>query len=160
MKKIVADASPLISLARIHQIDLLRKLFDQVIIPPVVGEELKLSDKPGGLLFQTATWLIEEDLESDEVLKQISTNLSDGERHAIALSHQLGYELLIDELSGRKEAEKTGVVVKGTIGLLLKAKDEGLIEAVKPMIENLIRQGFWVSTRFYEQALEKAGEEG
>lgn len=65
MKTIVSDASPLIALARINRTELLSKLFDQVIVPPVVGQEVKRPDQPGGFLCQSASWLVEEPLASE-----------------------------------------------------------------------------------------------
>lgn len=158
MSTIVSDASPLIALSRINQLELISQLFEQVFIPPAVMQEIVHPEKPGGISFESLPWLIERELENLELLESIDMNLHPGERAAIALAHQLDNDLLMDEALGRKEANKLGVQVKGTIGLLLKAKDESLIPQIKPLVENLIRTGFWISTKFYEEALQRANE--
>jgi len=68
--------------------------------------------------------------------------------------------LLLDERAARRVAEALGLSVVGTLGVLLAAKRRGLVAEVRPLIDELVRQGFWVAPRLVKQVLLAAGEEG
>lgn len=85
--------------------------------------------------------------------------LDPGEASAIALALDLENVLLIiDDLKGRKEAERLGFTFTGTLGVLFKAKKEGLIKELKPYIENLKVVGFRISPNIEEEILKRSKE--
>lgn len=87
-------------------------------------------------------------------------NLDLGEAEAIALALELkADELLIDERLGRREAVRLGLSITGVLGVLLIAKNRGLIAKVKPIMESLISQAnFRISHQLYEEVLQTANE--
>ncbi|GBF55274.1 hypothetical protein N0824_03151 [Microcystis sp. 0824] len=87
-------------------------------------------------------------------------NLDIGEAEAIALALELkADELLIDERLGRREAVRLGLSITGVLGVLLIAKNRGLIAKVKPIMESLISQAnFRISHQLYEEVLQTANE--
>jgi hypothetical protein len=90
----------------------------------------------------------------------LQTKLDAGEAEAIALASELGASLLLmDESDGRNEARSLGLTVTGTLGVLLRAKQTGVLAALKPVLDTLIQQHcFRLGRALYEQALRQAGE--
>jgi hypothetical protein len=151
MAQVVADTSPLIALQQIGRLDLLRALFGSVLIPSAVAAEALSVDRP--------EWLIERPLTKPLPLDVTSADLEPGESEAIALALELSADrVLIDEMPARKVAERLGLPLVGTLGILLLAKRSGVIEAVREPVDALRRTGFHMSTRLYEYLLREAGE--
>jgi predicted nucleic acid-binding protein len=156
---VVSDTSPVIALIRINQIQLLPTLFHEVVIPSAVREELSLArfTEEELIIYKSCNWLIEKTV-SDTVI--LNADLDKGEAEAIVLAKQLHADfLLIDETAGRKVAMNEGVRIIGVIGLLLVAKEKGLITEVKILIDALIaKSDFWISEKLYKNVLLQAGE--
>jgi predicted nucleic acid-binding protein len=133
---IVADTSPLISLALIGQLDLLDELFTGLFIPEAVWKELdNLADVfllPQVRRFKLNVRTLTKPL-------AISSNLGKGEREAIQLFDEINAdEMLIDDGDGRQFAESRGILCTGTIGVLGEAKDLGLIPSLRPLFAELL----------------------
>lgn len=157
---IVADAGPLIGLARISQLELLRALYEMVAVPPQVQEELQLSaDRPGSRALRAAAdagWLVIEDLDRPMAL---AAELDAGEAAAILLAEQLGSaRLLMDERRGRGVARRRGLPVVGTGGVLVAAKQRGDIVSVRAELDALAEVGYRLAPTLRERLLELAGE--
>lgn len=151
MSSVVSDASPLIALHEIGQLDLLRTLFGTVSIPPAVARESLSVAKP--------TWIVEQPLVRPRVSLVERAGLGAGEREAISLALEIGAgRLIIDELAGRAVAQHLGLPLVGTLGILLAAKRRALIPEIRGPIDILRRGGFRVANDLYEDLLRKAGE--
>jgi len=123
---IVADASPLIGLARLDLLSILRRLYQTVLIPPRVLSELSVaSDRPGARRLETALaegWLRSTPLARAAELTALRDLLDAGEAEAILLAEErAGSVLLIDDRRGRMVARARGIPVVGTGGVLLLA---------------------------------------
>ena len=158
---IVADASPLIGLARIGRLELLRSLFDATILPPTVYAEcVRAPDKPGATAIAKAVddgWLVVREL-SKPVVSGLSIGLGRGESDAIALAVELGCLILLDDKLGRGAARAAGLSVIGTGGLLLAAKARSLVPSVSPLLDQLHAVGYHLSDELVAKILELAGE--
>ena len=135
MTPFVADTGPLIALARAEQLDLLRRLYRRVVIPPAVRDELAIgTDRPGARHLEnalSANWLAVESVASHRAIAELRRILDPGEAEAIALAEQLDARfLLIDDAAGRRAARRRGVLVTGVAGVLLAAKSRGAVAAV------------------------------
>ncbi len=151
---VISNASPLIALARIQRLDLLRAIFRSVLIPPAVAREIKPSipDVPDWLHVHVPTRL-----PPAPVLRR---RLGDGEREAIALAIELeATQIILDDLPARRLAEASGLNVIGTLGLLLGAKRQGLIDRVRPELDGLLKTSFFLSPELYTELLRSAGEQ-
>jgi hypothetical protein len=112
MKSVVADSGPLISFVRIKRLDLIEAICNKVLISRAVATEIAPPGKRkrGASTFHTASWITIQEV-SPESLTLVSTGLGSGEREAIALAYEKGQRLLIDEIDGRKEADRLGVLI-------------------------------------------------
>lgn len=155
---VVPDAGPLIYLAGAHELELLPKLYDRVVVPLVVYEEIVVAGAGlvGSAEISVATWLEVENVSPDPALAR---TLDRGEAAAIPLAERLGATLLCDDAAGRAEARRRGIVVIGTLGVLRVAKDRGFLERVRPVIETMRKAGMYVSEPLLREILFASGED-
>jgi uncharacterized protein len=161
---VISDTSVITNLAAIQQLDLLPQLYDRVLIPTAVYNELVDPDfiVPGTLEVQSAQWVdvraVTNQTEVDRLRNTI--RLDPGESEAIALVQELKADLLlIDERRGRAEANRLGLRITGLLGILVEAKTRNRIPQVKPLMDTLIaRSEFRVSAALYKQILDITNE--
>jgi uncharacterized protein len=148
----VSNASPLIGLNQIARLDLIDALYSEVLVPAAVARETAGS-------VRLPPWIGVHSVPRNDVLTVDLSSLDAGEAEVIALALELGdAEVLIDERAGRRLAMRAGLRVTGTVGLLVEAKQEGLIERVRPLIDDLRTFGFFLSDALYEAVLLDTGE--
>jgi len=162
MSGVVSNATPLIYLAKIGKIDLLRKVFKEVFIP----EEVKVEAvDEGKKLGEKDAYIIEKAI-NDGWLKvltvvpiDVPVKLERGEIAVLSLAKSLGVkEVLIDEVSARTVARLLGLIPRGTIFILLKAleiKEVDFNEFLECLGE-LVNQGFRLREEIYLEAIRKA----
>lgn len=159
---IVCNTSPIINLACIGKLDILRVLYREIAIPPAVYHEIAIAapNAPGALEIRNADW-IQQVLPTDTILVEtLRLELDPGEAEAIACAlDNKAQTLLIDERKGRFIAKNLGISVIGLLGILLLAKQRGHIPATRPLMNELrIKAGFWISDALYEHVLLESGE--
>ena len=172
MKKVViADAGPLIALARIGQLKLLPQLFGKVTVTDLVAGELT----SGGIFPDTAAlahalaqpWLETVAVSAFALEKcRALVNLHQidmGEASAWVLASQYNSEgdevlLIVDETRARIAAQHERIAITGTAGLLLLAKNAGLLHAVTPLLLSLQAEGYFLSHRLMDAVMRQAGE--
>ena len=137
MAVIVSDTSPIRTLCHLGQIDWLQSLFSEVLIPPAVVSELEHpASRLAPILASAISHLkVRAPISLDRV-NELLFSLDRGEAEAIALAEELHADLiLMDELGGRETAERLGIAVTGTLGILLRAKQQGLCQEIRPLID-------------------------
>lgn len=156
---VVSDTTPLIGLASIQRFELLQQLFGEVYLPQAVHEELVVGADDTKRQISNATWIkivTVKDLLAVEVLLD---ELDLGEAEAIVLARELNADwVLMDERKGRRKVSQMGMNQIGTLGILLKAKQERLLDAIKPEIEKLNQQSFRMSQSVIDLVLQQAKE--
>lgn len=158
---IISDTTPIISLLKAEQLDLLQKLFQEVIIPKAVYNELISNTK-----FQNEAQIIREcsyifveeviDTKSVNIFRRV-TGLDAGESEAIVMADEKKADLLLmDERKGRIVAKQMGLTITGTVGILLQSYDEGLLNAdeIRESIYKLKECGIRISDSLYDLILE------
>ncbi|MEJ5311250.1 MAG: DUF3368 domain-containing protein [Anaerolineae bacterium] len=159
---IVSNASPLINLARIGQLALLRELYGEIHIPDAVWQEVVIAGAglPGAELVADAVWIKRHRVSNSTLVRALRQDLDAGESEAIALALELEAELLLmDEGLGRETARHLGLRFIGIIGVLTEAKHTGRINALKPYLDALREvAGFRVHQMLYVRVLQDAGE--
>ncbi len=165
MKLIVSDASPLIVIARSGLIPVLNDMVEEVIIPETVYAECTVDlALPGAQAVRRAVQEGHVQVRSDDAragqrLDEELTGLDAGELAAIHLASALQCPVLMDERLGRQAARRRGLTVIGSAGLLLGAKQRGLIPAVAPILDQWWRSGYFLSAAVIKAVLERAGED-
>jgi len=160
----VSDTSPLSNLAGIGRLPLLKSQFSEVWIPASVSEELSAHPDPAArAAIQEAfgeSWLRCASPPASNLLRVLSLHLHRGEAEAIALAADLNADVvIIDEQEARELAAQVGLSVTGVLGILLRAKREGCIPALKPEIESLRKKGrFFIAPFLEAKVLAAAGE--
>ncbi len=157
MADIVSNTGPIIALAGIGQLDLLRSLFGTVFIPPAVAAEIR--DENSVKALRQAEWITVRPATGVLAVQLLQNELDAGESEAIVLAQEMQAELLLlDERAATRKARSIGLQTIGTLGLLLLAKEQGTVRAIKPMLGELRRSGFHMNIHLYCQVLESAGE--
>ena len=150
---VVSNSSPLISFEQLGKAELLVKLFNKVLIPPAVRQETYE-------VLPLPRWVEERSLSQPLSALTLRWRLGNGEREAIALALELQVDfLLMDDLAGRRVAISLGLKILGTLGILLQAKREKLIPAIKPLVEQLLAVGFHADEDLVVRVLRSAGED-
>lgn len=111
-----------------------------------------------GAHFSTAPWLKRHSVRDRELVADLPQKLHLGEREAIVLAMELNAELLIDDREARKAATARGVECFGTLRVLKRAKDMGLVNRVKPALDDLLLSGTYMSKSLYEEVLRLVDE--
>ena len=160
---VVADTTPLLYLSRLGQLQLLCDLYAAIVVPGAVWAELVEArpEAPGVSELSAATW-IEVDTSSDvsAVARELALTLDAGEAAAIALAITRHADLLlIDEHAGRRVASAHGLRIRGTVGVLVSARLQGLLPALRPVLDALLSAGFRLDQALYLDALASVGEE-
>jgi len=159
--RVVCNTSPLILLAKIHRLDILIQLYDEIMIPEAVFDEIRV--KPTEEADQIRVLLEERKLHirkiSKDSLSEISSDLGYGEREVIALALETKAHLVIlDDQQGRNVSNNRNLQTTGTIGVLIEAKERGLIHSLRHELDRLIEAGMWISEIFYHRVLQELGE--
>jgi predicted nucleic acid-binding protein len=150
---VVSNATPIISLASIGKIDILKHFFDKVYIPQAVYDEIKSKKAYGyneidDAFFQVASI-------KDEYAQNILLNDLDlGEAQTIVLAKEMSADIvLIDETIGYNIAKSQELNVKRTLSFLIASKQKGYIYDVAPLLDEMIEKGRWISRKVYDDVL-------
>ena len=160
---VVADTGPLIGLARVDKLDLLRLLYGSVVVPPAVREELGIeSGYPGATVLSAAfaeRWITVQSSQGLVIATELAGSLDPGEAEAIALAEERAARfLLIDDAKGRRFARQREIPVVGVAGVLLAAKSAGILAAVASVLRDLSSAGYRLSSPLTSGVLSQAGE--
>jgi predicted nucleic acid-binding protein len=147
---IISDTSCLILLSKIDELNLLNKISDRVFITNTIQNEYG-KDLP--------LWINIKEPNDSHYQKILEMDLDKGEASAIALSLEMDNSIIIiDDLKGRNVAERLNLKYSGTFGLILKAKQIGIIQSVKPILTKVKETNFRFSEKLFKLILEQAGE--
>lgn len=145
---IISDSTCLIGLERIHALEVLPALFDPIVIPQEVHQEFGI----------VLPWLHVEIPSNEALVTSLKLVIDDGEAEAIALAYEKRWRIILDDYYARKVAQRLGVTMIGTVGVLIQAKQQGLISVLKPLIEKLAENNFYISDELKEEAFTLVGE--
>ena len=158
--KAVVNSSPLIFLAKINRLDLLNKLFDEVIIPKAVYEEAVLNGKRDKTeIIKNLNWIKVEEVKNRRLINFLMNFLDYGESEVIAYAVENNIDLVVlDDKDARKIAREFDLKVIGTLGILIISKKKGYINELKPIIEKLVDNNFRISEKLLRRILEEVNE--
>ena len=156
---VISNTSPLIGLWGLNLLSLFRVLYTEVWIPREVEKEfLQIDEAVHREGLNRAPWIKTVDLTDPESVLAYD-RLDSGEAAVLALAKEHSARLvIIDEQKARQEAKKIGLPLKGIVGVLLEAKEEVLIDEIKPLLIALKQNGIYLDESLIAYALREAGE--
>jgi predicted nucleic acid-binding protein len=149
-KVIISDTSCLILLDKIGELDLLHKLFGQIVVTQEIAAEFKK---------ELPDWFRVENPINKTYQKILEASLDKGEASAIAFAiEQKDCLLIIDDYKGRKYAEQLGIKITGTLGIIIDAKLSGHLKSVKDILDKIKKTDFRLTEDLERKTLEKSKE--
>ena len=150
-KIVIADTSCFILLDKIGELELLKRLFDEITTTEEIAREFGK---------EPPEWIKVESVRDRKYQTALALEVDEGEASAIALStEKVDALLILDDLQARKLAEKLGLRYTGTLGIIARARKEGVIESVKPIIEKIRDTNFRFSEEVFTAIIRTAGEQ-
>jgi uncharacterized protein len=138
-RPVVSNTTPLISLVGVGLLDLLPQLYASVWIPEIVRQEYQAGAKLADPNLDSLSWVVLTPVIAGPDLLKV---LDAGEAAAITLATATNARaILLDEADGRTIALQRGLPVVGTIAVVLRAKQAGLIPLVRPVVDAMIARG-------------------
>ncbi|HSS52115.1 MAG TPA: DUF3368 domain-containing protein [Thermoanaerobaculia bacterium] len=158
-RPVVLNNTPLVALWAIGRLDLLRDLFREVLIPRAVEDEfLAVETVARKQALSDAPWVRSVPL-AEPRRALVYAGLDQGEAEVLSLAEEREARLVvIDERRGRRFAERMGIPLTGSLGILLLAKESGLIESVSVWLSKLQEAGLFLAPSLIRKTLEIAGE--
>ena len=147
---VIADTSCLIVLSNIKELGLLQKLYGNIITTPDIARQFAehLPD-----------WVIIKAPADHQKQQILALQVDNGEASAIVLALEMpGNTIVLDDLQARKLAEQLGISITGTLGIIIKAKLNGLIPSIKPILNKIKQTNFRISPSLEAAALNEANE--
>lgn len=159
---VVSNTTPLIGLASIGRFELLRQLFGEIYIAKAVYDEaVTAGRKKGGAKREVsrARWIKVVEVKDHLAVEVLLDELDLGEAESIVLAREMDAEwVLMDEKKGRRKLSQLRMQKIGTLGILLKSKEKGLIKTIRKDIEQLREKGFSISQPVIDAVLKQAKE--
>ena len=149
-KIVIADTSCLIILSKINELDLLYRLYGKIITTLEVAKEFDET---------LPAWIILNEISDKHVQQLLELQVDMGEASAIALALETDdCTIILDDSKARKLADKLGLKITGTIGIIVKAKLNGIIPSIKPYLKKIRDTNFHLSAEIELKALKLAKE--
>lgn len=158
---VIINSTPVIALASIDSLYLLKELYKKVYVPKAVYDEIyaKKSSKAQIEFERNREWIHVRQIENIESKKFFRVQLHDGEVEVMILGKELSADLLvIDDYIAREYAKYLDFKITGTLGVILKSKETSIIDTIKPYVDALIENGIYIGSKVYEDVLKLAGE--
>ncbi len=159
MRKVISNTTPILSLLKINKLNILKELYGEIIVPNAVYLEIEEGkNKPYYTDLKSISWINILSIQDSKSLDKFE-DLDAGEAEVIILANEINADLIIiDEILGRKHANILGLRLTGTLGILLKAKEEGHIDSLKDLLDKLQEKGTWLSPKLIKSVLKLADE--
>ena len=161
MRRVIVNSTPLIVLANINRLDLLKKLYGQIFIPQAVYDEVTAkSDSACLQIKESLDWINICKIRNVEEKKMYQAKLHSGEVEVMILAQEtpIADLVIIDDNAAKKTAKYLGLTITGTLGVLLKAKQQGLINNISSCLDELIKLDFYISSDLIQTIKEIAKE--
>lgn len=144
-KVVITDTSCLILFQKINELEILKKVYQKLYTTQEVSDEYGL---------ELPKWIVIQDVQDKKYQKILELQIDKGEASAIALAIEIESNLiLLDDLKARKLAKKLDLKLTGSLGVISKAKQNGFIKGVKPLIEKIQKTNFRISKKIVDELL-------
>lgn len=160
MPKVIVNSTPIIVLCGIGRLDVLQKLYGEIRIPSAVYQEVTaIEDSACMQIKKAGSWIHVDCIRDSSEKKMYKAKLHAGEVEVMILAQEQKADLvIIDDNAAKKTAKYLGLTVTGTLGVLLKAKNRGIVQEVAPLMAEMKHNGFYIDSVLEGFVLEQAGE--
>lgn len=161
MRKVIVNATPLIALCHVKQLSLLRMLYGEIVIPQAVYDEISVKEDSvcKREIERSLDWIKICEVAKDARKSLFKAQLHAGEVEVMMLALEQNADVVvIDDKSAKKFAKQLGLPVTGTLGVLMKAKQCGYIDKLKPILEALLEKNIYISQEVITLCLKQVGE--
>ena len=159
---IVSNTTPISNLLHLNRIEILQHLFKKIHIPPAVKQELEVTFSAHSKWRQCLKneFFIIRNIKNPLLIRQLRLQLHPGEAEALCVCMENKADLcLLDDKDARVIAGLNKIPVTGTLGILIQAKNKGMLDSVKYSMDELKNcHHFWISNAMYKKVLELSGE--
>lgn len=162
MRKVVVNTTPLIALSHVGQLSILKKLYGEIIIPEAVYRELsvKADSVCKKAVDSSLDWIRVDKIKNQMAKDMYKTQLHDGEVEVMILSKEIAADVvIIDDANAKKHAKYLELPVTGTLGVLIKARQEGYVDELKPILQQMMENGIYISRSLLELCLKQVRED-
>lgn len=162
MRNVIVNTTPLIALCHVGQIDLLKKMYGTISIPEAVYRELSAKKESicKKQVDASLDWIHVYKIENQMAKAMFKTQLHDGEVEVMILAKEKNADVVImDDANAKKYAKYLKLPVTGTLGVLIKAKRQGYVSELKPIIQEMINKNIYISEKLMKLCLEQVNEE-
>ena len=160
MRKVIVNSTPLIALCKVNQLELLRELYTEITIPEAVFQEVTAkNDSVKRKILENGAWIHVQSVSDTIDRRMYKAKLHDGEVEVMILAQEIKADLvIIDDNAARKTAIYLGLPLTGTVGVLLRAKAEGLVPKVMPIVDSMEQNGLYYGSVLKEWVRSQAKE--
>lgn len=160
MHRVIVNSTPLIILCNIGKLEILKELYEEIVIPQAVYAEVTVKEDSACQQIVSAEWIHVEQIKDQSDKRMYKAKLHAGEVEVMILAQEdeKADLVVIDDNAAKKTAKYLGLTVTGTVGILLKAKKRGIIKEIRPILENMKGKGFYISEGVEQMILEQADE--
>lgn len=161
MRKVVVNTTPLIALSHAGRLDILKRLYEEIVIPAAVYRELSVKTESvcKKEVDRSLDWIRVENIKNQMAKALYKTQLHDGEVEVMILSKEITADVvIIDDANAKKHAKYLGLPVTGTLGVLIRAKQNGYVNELKPLLCKMLENGIYISKSLMELCLQQTGE--
>lgn len=162
MRRVIVNTTPLIALCHVGQLDVLHKMYGEIMIPQAVYQELSVKEDSicKKQIDDAHNWIHIEKINNEMAKSMFKTQLHDGEVEVMILAKEKNADIVvIDDANAKKHAKYLKLPVTGTLGVLIKAKQQGHINELKPIIQKMIDNNIYISEKIMKLCLEQVNEE-
>jgi predicted nucleic acid-binding protein len=155
----VINASPIILYARIGRLDVIERLAPRVIVPATVVEEIKAGIRKDGTAKDAAAWALQYQQPDISIPSSVERwDLGQGESQVISFCLQGERWAVLDDRMARRCISAHGLTMIGSLGMILRARKLGLIDAARPWVYKLKDEGLYAEVSLIERVLSALGE--
>lgn len=155
----VINASPIILYARIGRLNVIERLAPRVIIPATVIEEIQAGIRKDGTVKDATAWALQYQQPDISIPTTVERwDLGQGESQVISFCLQGERWAVLDDRMARRCISAHGLNMIGSLGMILRARKLGLIDAARPWVYKLKDEGMYVEVSLVERALSALSE--
>ena len=160
MRKVIVNSTPIIALCKAGVLQLLHELYGEVTIPRAVFDEVTRKNDVVKKAVLENPWIHIERVRDGSARRMYKTKLHDGEVEVMMLAQEHGPDhlVVIDDNAARKTAEYLGLRLTGTVGVLIRAKQLGLVDSVMAIVRKMESSGIFLSEELKERVRRIAEE--